>query len=71
MAGIYPFWGISFMIDDLNSLAPSGRRSLWFEVGRVLFFVALAVSFFLLAQSMVNHRFFKGGRIDRHGTLRP
>jgi hypothetical protein len=41
------------------------------EVGRIVFFVALAVSFFLLAESMVNHRFFKGGRIDRHGVLRP
>ena len=36
-----------------------------------LVFVVLAVAFFLLAQSMVRHRFHEGGRIDRHGTLRP
>jgi hypothetical protein len=28
----------------------------------------LAVAFFLLAQSMVRHRFHEGGRIDRHHT---
>jgi hypothetical protein len=59
------------MTDDSNSPAPSGRSSLWFQVGRIVFFVALAVSFFLLANSLVEHRFFRGGRIDRHGVLRP
>jgi hypothetical protein len=31
----------------------------------------LAVAFFLLAQSMVHHRFFRGGWINQNGTLRP
>jgi hypothetical protein len=29
------------------------------------------VAVFWLTQSMVEHRFFRGGRIDRHGVLRP
>jgi hypothetical protein len=33
--------------------------------------LALAVAVFLLGQSMVEHRFFRGGRVDKHGTLRP
>jgi hypothetical protein len=59
------------MANNSNWRRPSGRMPAWFEIGRVLFFVALAVAFFWLSQSMVQHRFFKGGRIDRHGTLRP
>jgi hypothetical protein len=59
------------MTNNLDAPDPSGRRSPWFEVGRVLFFIALAVAVFWLTQSMVEHRFFRGGRIDRHGVLRP
>jgi hypothetical protein len=32
--------------------------------------VALAVAVLLLAQSMVRHRFFQGGRIDRYGHIK-
>jgi hypothetical protein len=31
----------------------------------------LAVIFFLLVNSMVHHRFFKGGQVNRHGTIVP
>jgi hypothetical protein len=37
---------------------------------RFLLLAALVVSLFLLGQSMVQHRFFRGGRIDRNGHLR-
>lgn len=43
----------------------------WFEIGKFLFVVGLAVAIFLLGLSMVHHRFFRGGWIDQHGKLRP
>ena len=36
------------------------EKSPWFQVGRFLFLIALAVVFFLLGQSMVRHRFHQG-----------
>jgi hypothetical protein len=30
----------------------------------------LAVAVFMLAQSMVHHRFFQGGRIDRYNHIK-
>jgi hypothetical protein len=30
----------------------------------------LVIALFLLGQSMVHHRFFRGGRMDRYGHLR-
>ena len=59
------------MTTNSKTTTPARQRSPWFEIGRFLFFVVLAVAFFLLAQSMVRHRFHEGGRIDRHQTLRP
>jgi hypothetical protein len=47
------------------------QKSPWFRIGRFLFLAALFVALFLLGQSMVHHRFFRGGRLDQHGTLRP
>ncbi len=59
------------MADNLETPDPTERRSPWLEVWRVVFIVALAVALFWLGESMVQHRFFRGGRIDRHGVLRP
>jgi hypothetical protein len=59
------------MTTNPNKAAPVREKSPWFLIGRFLLLVGLAVAIFLLAQSMVHHRFFQGGRIDRHGTLRP
>jgi hypothetical protein len=36
---------------------------------RFLLLAALVIALFLLGQSMVQHRFFRGGRIDRYGHL--
>jgi len=58
------------MTTDSNTTAPAGRKPPEFGVGRFLFIVVLAIIFFLLAQSVVRHRFFSGGRINRNGTLR-
>jgi hypothetical protein len=52
-------------------VVPFKEKSLWFKIGRFVLLVGLAVSVFLLVQSMVHHRFFRGGRVDSHGTLRP
>jgi hypothetical protein len=59
------------MTTHLNTTAPAGRKPPRFGIGTFLFIVALAVIFFLLAQSMVHHRFFRGGWVDRNGSLRP
>ena len=38
-------------------------------IGEFLLIVGLAVVFFLLAQSMVRHRFFEGGHYGRNGSI--
>ena len=40
-----------------------------YRVGRVLLVAGLFVSFFLLAHSMVEHRFFEGGRYHANGSV--
>jgi hypothetical protein len=54
-----------------NTPAPGGRKSPSFGIGKFLFVVVLAVIFFLLFQSMVRHRFFGGGWVNRNGSLGP
>ena len=49
---------------------PPEQKSRRFQIGLTLFLIGLLVAFFLLSQSMVSHRFFRGGRIDRNGHLR-
>jgi hypothetical protein len=53
-----------------NDATPQGPRSPWPQIVRFLLLAALVVALFLLGQSMVQHRFFRGGRIDRNGHLR-
>jgi hypothetical protein len=55
---------------DSNTTA-SGRKPPRFGIGSVLLAVVLAVIFFLLAQSMVRHRFHEGGRFHRNGSIGP
>ncbi len=58
------------MTNQSQSPAPPDQKSCRFQIGLTLFLIGLLVAFFLLGNSMVNHRFFKGGRIDRNGHLR-
>jgi hypothetical protein len=58
------------MTIDLKPTDPGKDRPLWFQVVRFLLLAALVVALFLLGQSMVHHRFFKGGRIDRYGHIK-
>ncbi len=48
-----------------NTPAPAGRKAPSFGIGNFLFVVVLAFLFFLLAQSMVRHRFCEGRRINQ------
>jgi hypothetical protein len=41
-----------------------------FGIGQLLLAVILAILFFLLGQSMVHHRFFRGGSLDHADSLR-
>ena len=59
------------MTTNSNATAPAGRRPPRLGIGSLVFIVALAVVFFLLGQSMVHHRFFRGGWVNRYGVVRP
>jgi hypothetical protein len=59
------------MTTDLDRTAPEERRSMWSAIGKLLFIVVLALLFFLLAHSMVRHRFFRGGWSNQHGSISP
>jgi len=56
-----------------NWIAPThaGRRPAWVAIVKFLMLVTFVVALFLLAQSMVRHRFHRGGWINHHDTLRP
>ena len=49
--------------NDGSSKPPS------FGIGQFVFVIVLAVILLLLGQSMVHHRFFKGGREHRNGSI--
>ena len=53
------------MTTNSETAGPEGERPPSFGIGNFLFIVVLAFVFFLLAQSMVRHRFHKGRRIEQ------
>ena len=59
------------MTTHLHTTGPEERKSIWLGIGKFLFIVALAVLLFLLAHSMVHHRFFRGGWRNQHGSISP
>jgi len=59
------------MTTYLDTRAPEERRLMWLGIGKLLFIVVLALLFFLLAHSMVRHRFFRGGWRNQHGSISP
>jgi hypothetical protein len=59
------------MRTNLNKADRAREKSPWFKIGKFLFLAGLAVAVFLLLQSMVHHRFFRGGWVNRYGKLRP
>jgi len=54
-----------------KSLSQELRNLPWLGVSRFLFVVVLTGLFFLLAHSMVKHRFFRGGWMNHSSTLQP
>jgi hypothetical protein len=54
-----------------NTPAPEGEKPPSFGIGKFLFVVVLAVILFFLVQSMVRHRFFRGGRVNPNGSIGP
>jgi hypothetical protein len=57
------------MTNYSNRTTGSGPRPRWLGAGKCVFVVILAILFLLLAQSMVHHRFFRGG-VNRDYTVR-
>ena len=57
------------MIPDSATTVAAERRPVSFGMGMFPFIILLTVIFFLLAQSMVRHRFHEGGRIDSNGSM--
>jgi len=69
MAGAWPGGEGDLMTTYSHSPDPEGEKPPAFGIGKFLFVVVLAVILFLLLQSMVHHRFFRGGRVNRKGTI--
>jgi hypothetical protein len=59
------------MKNDSSTPAPEGEKAPSFGIGSFLFGVVLAFVFFLLAQSMVRHRYCEGRKIDHLTTQTP
>jgi hypothetical protein len=53
----------------LNTTGPAGSKPPSFGIGQFLFVLVLAVILLLLGQSMVRHRFFRGQRVHRNGSI--
>ena len=59
------------MRPDFKLMGCAGRNSPWLGIVKFLFLVLLIVIVFLLAQDMVRHRFFRGGRVNQRDVLKP
>lgn len=54
-----------------NTKASEARPSPWLGFVKFLLLAMLVGLIFLLAQSMVEHRFFRGGWVDQRDVLKP
>ena len=59
------------MTTDSSTQGRAGRRPPRFGIVGWPFIVVLAVVMNLLAQDMVRHRFFRGGWVNRNGSISP
>jgi hypothetical protein len=57
------------MTTDSHPTPPAGPEPPSFGIGKLLFAVLLAILFLMLGHSMVQHRFFQGGRVHRNGSI--
>ena len=59
------------MTTDSNNRTPAGRRPPRFGILELLIIVVLTAVVFLFAQDMLRHRFFRGGWVNRNGSISP
>jgi len=59
------------MISDSNEASNTGRKPPRPRIGTFIWIVVLVVILFALAETMVHHRFHRGGRANPNGTLGP
>jgi hypothetical protein len=71
MAGAQSGGEVKQMATRSNTPTRPREMSPWFDVGQFVFLIGLAVAVFLLGQSMIHHRFFRGGYINQYGILKP
>jgi hypothetical protein len=57
------------MTTNPNAAVPERRETPWIRFAKFLLLAIFIVAVYLLALSMVHHRFFQGGRIDRYGHV--
>lgn len=63
--------GVVQMTTISNTKSSEERQSPWLGLVKFLLLAAMFGLMFLLAQSMVAHRFFRGGWVDQHDVLKP
>jgi ABC-type microcin C transport system permease subunit YejE len=54
-----------------NTKEPAERPSPWLGIVKFLLLAILLGLIFLLGQTMVRHRFFRGGWVDQRDVLKP
>jgi hypothetical protein len=59
------------MTIEPNETPGEGRRPLMPRIGTFIWIVVLVVILFLLAHTMVRHRFHRGGRANPNDTIGP
>jgi hypothetical protein len=57
------------MPSNLKSKDLEKRQIPWLGIAKFLFIAILTLLFYLLAQSMVHHRFFRGGWMNNNGSV--
>jgi len=57
------------MTAESKPFASAKPKSPWLAIGRFLLLAAFIASVFLLAVSMAQHRFCRGGRVDQRGVI--
>ena len=54
-----------------NKTSPAAEPPPWLGFVKFLLLAILVGSIFLLCQTMVSHRFFRGGWVDQRDVLKP
>jgi len=56
------------MAADQNPVTPEGPNSPWLGIVKFLFIAFFVVMVYLLLQTMVRDRFFRGGSLNHHDS---